>query len=238
MRPKSEVTRPTISLSGAAFAISRESLTSSVAKVLREKIIRGEIAEAQQLRQDEIAQELQVSRTPVREALRQLEAEGLVTIVDHYGAIVAALSPDEIEELFEIRAVLESYVLRYAIPHLRENDFTRAAKILEDYEAALSREADVGIWGDLNLQFHLTLYGAANRPRFISLIQTLHNKSDRYIRIHLHLQDERLVSIEEHRKILSLCRGRDVDRACALAHEHIVKAGRSLIEYLPSAHTG
>ena len=232
MRSKGETGRPAIRLGDAATAISRESLTSAVAKALREKILQGELGEGQQLRQHEIAQELRVSRTPVREALRQLEAEGLIKIVDHYGAVVAALSFEEVKELFEIRAVLESHVLRYAIPHLTDGELARAGMIMAEFESALNRDADIGTWGDLNLQFHLALYGAANRPRFISLIQAIHNRSDRYVRIHLRQAEERVVTIEEHRKILELCRCCDVDQACALAQDHIMKAGQSLVEYL------
>src|SRR5690348_10896665 len=87
--------------------IQRQSLTSAVAETLRERIVRGEIKEGEQLRQDAIATELAVSRIPVREALRQLEAEGLITIVPHRGAVVSLLSTEEIEEIFEMRAVLE-----------------------------------------------------------------------------------------------------------------------------------
>ena len=97
-------------------AIPRQSLFSAVANKLRDQIIRGEIAEGTQLRQDAIATQYQVSKIPVREALRQLEAEGLVTIVPNRGAVVPALSPDDIEELFSIRSLLEPEVLKRSIP--------------------------------------------------------------------------------------------------------------------------
>src|SRR6516162_10695361 len=87
--------------------IARQSLTSAVADKLREEIIRGAIPEGAQLRQDAIATQYRVSRIPVREALRQLDAEGLITIVPNRGAVVPALSPNDVEELFSIRALLE-----------------------------------------------------------------------------------------------------------------------------------
>src|SRR3569832_953692 len=83
----------------ASSHIPRQSLTSAVADKLRDKIVRGEIHEGEQLRQDAIANEFQVSRIPVREALRQLEAEGLITIVLHRGAVVSSLSPTDIVEV-------------------------------------------------------------------------------------------------------------------------------------------
>src|SRR5271154_2262726 len=121
-------------------AIPRQSLTSAVADKLRDQIIRGEIPEGAQLRQDAIATQFHVSRIPVREALRQLDAEGLIAIVPNRGAIVPALSPDDIEELFSIRALLEPEVLKLSIPHLTDHDFSEAAAILRKYVSELRRE--------------------------------------------------------------------------------------------------
>src|ERR1700745_2145678 len=114
-------------------AIPRQSLTSAVADKLRDQIIRGEIAEGTQPRQDAIATQYQVSRIPVREALRQLDAEGLIAIVPNRGAIVPALSHEDIDELFAIRALLEPEVLKLSIPHLTDEDFSQADAILRRY---------------------------------------------------------------------------------------------------------
>src|ERR1700693_4166890 len=118
-------------------AIPRQSLTSAVADKLRDQIIRGEIGEGTQLRQDAIATQYQVSRIPVREALRQLDAEGLIAIVPNRGAVVPALSPDDIEELFAIRALLEPEVLELSIPHLLQEDFSEAEAVLRKYVSEL-----------------------------------------------------------------------------------------------------
>src|SRR5690242_10157950 len=151
--------------------IPRQSLTSAVADKLRDMIIRGEIQEGEQLRQDALAEEFQVSRIPIREALRQIEAEGLVQIVAHHGAIVSSLSAAEIGELFDIRALLECEVLRLSIPNLTAEDFKKAKSILEVFDKALWTESEIGSWGRLNYEFHSTLYSRANRPRFMSIIQ-------------------------------------------------------------------
>jgi DNA-binding GntR family transcriptional regulator len=102
------------------LGIHRQSLPSAIADRLRDKILRGHFRAGEQLRQQAIAAEFEVSRIPVREAFRQLEAEGLITINDHRGAVVSALSPDEIQELFDIRAALECAALRQAVPRLTE----------------------------------------------------------------------------------------------------------------------
>src|SRR5262245_22689559 len=98
--------------------IRRQTLTSMTADAVRERILRGHYAEGHPLRQELIAAELGVSRIPVREALRQLEAEGLVTFNPHHGAVVSTLSLKQIQEVFELRAEIESDLIRRATPHL------------------------------------------------------------------------------------------------------------------------
>lgn len=195
-------------------------------------IIRGEIQEGEQLRQDAIAADLQVSRIPVREALRRLEAEGLIKIVAHRGAVVSSLSSEEIEELFEMRAVLESEVLRLSIPELTEADFKQAESILEKYEKALWMKGDVGSWGRLNSEFHTILYSRANRPHFKAVIRQINNNGDRYTRLQLYLTKAFERAKKEHRMLLDYCRKRDVDAAVELLRQHIRTAGRTLKESL------
>src|ERR1700684_3979730 len=124
-------------------AIPRQSLAAAVVERLREKIINGELREGEQLRQDAIAAEFQISRIPIREALSHLAAEGLITIVPNRGAVVSALSPQEIMQLFETRAVLECYILRQAIANFTEKDFQAAEEVLQHFEESLENDADV-----------------------------------------------------------------------------------------------
>ncbi len=212
--------------------IVRRSLATEVAHKIREKILRGELREGERLQQKALADEFQVSQIPVREALRQLEAEGLVTIITHRGAIVSSLSPEEIEELFEIRAVLECAILRQAIPQLTAEDLARAERVLDAYERALD-VADSESWGELHWQFHSTLYAAANRPRFMSLIQMTNVNADRYIRLHIWFSLEMHRQVKrEHRLLLEYCRARDVTAATQLLERHILDAGSELKEYI------
>ena len=212
--------------------IPRQSLTSAVAEKLRDQIIRGEIAEGAQLRQDAIATQYRVSRIPVREALRQLEAEGLIAIVPNRGAVVPVLSPEDVEELFTIRALLEPELLKLSIPHLTQADFNQAEAILKKYESELRREEHMGTWGRLNWQFHAILYSRASRPRFLSIIRNVNNSGERYTRLQLYLTHGSSRANEEHRQILDLCRQRDVNAACRLLRQHIQHAGLSLKQAL------
>jgi DNA-binding GntR family transcriptional regulator len=212
--------------------IPRLSLTSAVADKLRDQIIRGEIGEGSQLRQDAIASQYRVSRIPVREALRQLEAEGLISIVPNRGAIVPALSPSDIEELFSIRALLEPEVLKLSIPRLTEDDFSEADSVLREYVSELTHEEHVSTWGRLNWQFHSILYSRADQPRFMAIIRNVNNSGERYTRLQLYLTHGIKRANEEHHKILELCRRRDVDAACTFLRQHIQHAGESLKEAL------
>jgi DNA-binding GntR family transcriptional regulator len=213
-------------------AIPRQSLTSAVADKLRDQIIRGDIPEGTQLRQDAIATQYQVSRIPVREALRQLDAEGLISIVPNRGAVVPALSPDDVEELFSIRALLEPEVLKLSIPHLTEEDFSEADAVLQKYVNELQRDDHVSAWGRLNWQFHSILYSRANQPRFMAVIRNVNNSGERYTRLQLYLTHGIKRANEEHHQILQLCRKRDVAAACNLLRQHIQYASGSLKEVL------
>lgn len=214
------------------LAIPRQSLTSAVADKLRDRIIHGEIPEGAQLRQDAIAAQYQVSRIPVREALRQLDAEGLIAIVPNRGAIVPALSPEDIEELFNIRALLEPEVLKLSIPHLTAEDLDKADAILQKFVEELRREEHVSEWGRLNWQFHSTLYSRAIQPRFMAIIRNVNNSGERYTRLQLYLTHGIKRANDEHHQMLELCRKRDVSAACKLLREHILHAGQSLKEVL------
>jgi DNA-binding GntR family transcriptional regulator len=178
--------------------IQRRTLTGMTLDALRERILHGDYPEGEPLRQDAIADELGVSRIPVREALRQLEAEGLVTFSPHRGAVVSTMSLQEIAELFELRAEIESDLLRRAIPNMKNEDHNRAKEILVAYEIAL-RAGEVAKYGELNWQFHSTLYAPAARAFTMSMVGKLHQQSDRYLRMQLALTHGETRAKDEHR---------------------------------------
>src|SRR5512143_2711938 len=160
----------------------RQTVTQMTVDAIRERILRGYYPEGEPLRQDAIGVELGVSRIPVREALRQLEAEGLVTFNPHRGAVVSSLSLGEIDELFELRAQIEGDLLRRAIPRMTPEQLSRATAVLDEFESALSA-GEAARWGPLNWHFHAALYAPACRPFTMGVLQKLHQQSDRYFRM-------------------------------------------------------
>ncbi|MBV8650408.1 MAG: GntR family transcriptional regulator [Alphaproteobacteria bacterium] len=208
--------------------------TAFVAETLRSAILKGALDEGAALRQDDLAATFGVSRMPIREALRQLEAEGLVDFQPHKGAIVALLPRDEIWEVYEMRVMAETFALRLSLPHLTVVMLDRAAALLEEAEG----EPDVTRWGILNRQFHLTLLSGAPRKRLTALIDQLHNAVDRYLRFLLANLDYEQRSQEEHRVILAACRAGDVDGAVEALRQHLTGGGRAMVEFVEHREAG
>jgi len=211
--------------------IKRQTLTSAVTESLRKRILSGEFTDGQQLRQEALSNEYGVSRVPVREALRQLEAEGLIQIIDHKGALVSKLSLDDVLELLDIRAVLESELLRASIPRQSPSDLELATQTLAEFEQALLNN-DVRHWGELNSRFHMALYRSAGRPNTLALIEQLHNKTDRYTRMQILFTQTMERAHQEHTKLLELCKSGAVDEAVEFSRFHIQSAGHALESYL------
>ena len=220
-------TRPNIGI----VPLARQTVASMTLDAIRDGILHGNYAEGEPLRQDALAEELGVSRIPIREALRQLEAEGLVAFSPHRGAIVSSLSLEAIEEVFELRSTIEPDLLRRAIPRLTPYQLDQADDVLDRYAVAL-RTGDVSQWGELNWQFHSTLYAPSDRPVTLGIVQRLHQQSDRYLRMQLALTHGETRANEEHRAIAAATRAADVKKASALMRDHIAGAGRSLLVFL------
>ncbi len=212
--------------------IPRQSLAAAVLERLKEKILSGELREGEQLRQDAIAAEFQISRIPVREALSHLAAEGLITIVANRGAVVSALSPDEIMQMFETRAVLECYMLRCAIPNMKQEDFQTAEGILRHFEESLEKDSEVKSWGAWNWSFHSALYAPADRSFMLSYLKTLNINCDRYTRLHLVFTRGLHRAGQAHRELLDACKTRDPQVASEALWKHITEAGEYLKEFI------
>lgn len=206
----------------------QKSTPDLIADALRQAIQIGIFREGQSLRQDEIATQFGVSRIPVREALRQLEAQGLVVFHPNRGAMVTSLSPQEAQEICEIRVALESMALQLAIPQLTSADLDRAAAVL----AETDRSTEPAEWTALNWQFHATLYAPAQRPKLLGMIQTLHINVDRYIRVQMKALDYRQQSQAEHRALLTACQQQQAELAVTLLQQHIRRAAEELVDYL------
>jgi len=198
---------------------------------LRQRILSGALPGGLQLKQEQLAQEFGVSRIPVREALRGLEAEGLVRNELYKGAVVASMSLDEIIEMLDIRIALEPRALRLAFPHLTPAILDEAARILAQYDRAeTARE-----WSAFNLEFHLTLYRPSGKPRLLQMIESLARGADRQAHLHISQTVGRDHPQGEHFALLDACRARNLELALQLLQTHIEGTQAALLRAAPSA---
>jgi DNA-binding GntR family transcriptional regulator len=203
----------------------------ALAETLRDEIIRGDLVPSQHLRLEEIAARYDVSTMPVREALRNLESEGLVTIFPHRGATVTRLSADELQDIYDIRAVLEEMATRIAVPLLTEDTLSELESLIEGID---NYPDDVATLVKLNHQFHLALYAASGRSHLCELIRILRFRAQHYL--HVFITESELGHTPqtqgEHRVILETCRRGDSEKAAELMHHHVAQVGRAIIEYV------
>ena len=192
---------------------------------LRQAILDGQYASGTQLRQDELAERFGTSRIPVREALRQLESEGLVTIETNKGATVTALSLPEVLELLDIRIALECRALRLAIPNMVDADFDAAEAIQQAYAAS----EDPSLWGDANWRFHSVLYTPCGRTKLLGMIESNYGHIGRFTRLHVSKAAGKERPLREHWDLLRHCRTGAVGKAVTLLEEHIAYSQKSLV---------
>ncbi len=196
-----------------------------VFQVLRAAIVRGILPGGVPLRQDEISLALNVSHIPVREAFRQLEAQGLVRIYPNRGAVVTKLTIEEMEDIMNVRAILEVGALRTAIPLMTDATIETARAVLEE-SLSVSEENKLE---DLNACFHFTLYEPAQNQVLFRMIDQMHANVDRYIRKYYTESIYYEESKRQHAKLLEACTARDEALACQLLLEHILDT-RALLE--------
>jgi len=198
------------------------------AQVLREAILRGDLKPGQKLKQQELAEWLGMSATPVREVLRVLEAEGLLVHDPYKGVFVAEVSVEDSAEITPIRVALESLAVRMATPRLDENDISALEHLVEEMQQAW-QEMDLARVRRANYFFHATLYRAAGSRILFTMIERLWPRFATDVLWMIPHRTER--SIEQHRAILQAIRERDAEKAARLLEEHITTAGRSISEF-------
>jgi len=181
------------------------SASDLIFEALREAIVEGELKDGDLLRQDQIATMFNVSRIPVREALARLEEQGLATNQRYKGAVVSSLSLDEIDEMFEFRALLEAEVIRRSVLNISAETLAEASRFAE----AFAQETDSNQWARLNRLFHYTLYRDSNRPYHLQVISGALDKIARYLRAQLVLTSGIERARREHAGILDAAMARD-----------------------------
>jgi len=210
---------------------------------LHEAIVTGVLAPGERLPIEELAEILEMSPMPIREALRQLDSVGLVENIPHRGARVTELTIDDLREVYEARLALEPLAVRHAAENFTEADVELASARLEDHVKAY-KQRDLGVVWSTHTAFHFALYSAAKSRWMIRLIHPLWETSERYrfamLPVRLNLDQRRL----EHERILRACAAHDTDAAARELHNHLARTANliaaqmgseELFELLPAA---
>jgi len=199
-----------------------------IEETLRNAILDGRLPCGTAIRQEALAQLFGVSRMPVREALRQLEAQSLLQVVQYKGAVVAPLIEDNSLHAYELRLLLEAQALRLSVPLLADEDFEAA----EGYIEALEVETDFGKIGTLNRQFHQTLYCKAPNKELLALIETGLIEEERFLRFNLKQMNLGKLCQDDHRALLHHARARDIEACIAELESHLQRGVKAITHYL------
>jgi DNA-binding GntR family transcriptional regulator len=201
----------------------------AVAERLRELIRSGELPSGAHLRQSEFAARFGVSTTPVREAFVALEREGLVRRHPHRGVVVFVPSIEELDEVYEIRAVLEPLATEIAAKKLTEDDLAALERIVADMRTAKPKR-----YLELNEELHTRIYAAADRPRLHEIIDGLREPAANYVSMTIDLYDRtyRAEVQAEHEALVEALRSRAPKRAARAMREHLEHSGRHIVSLI------
>jgi DNA-binding GntR family transcriptional regulator len=224
----SEVDEENAALKGivSKARVQYQTVGEMVYGIIWQAIVSGALKPGQHLRQDLLARAIGVSRLPVRSALLQLEAEGLVTLHPHRGFTVRELTSDQIREIYEIRCLLESHALRQVVGSISTDRLERLHQLARELDEADSGE----VFAELSLGFYRELYDAEQHPLLVSLIERLHSDVGRY------WLSTRLVNRHEsaHVRLLRYVRDGDADAAISWLQTHLAHVADELVSLVES----
>lgn len=222
-----EKKKPVLGFEGVDVSLAG-SASSIVFETLRQAIIEGKLPDGTPLRQEELAKKFNTSRIPIRETIARLEQEGFVETIRYKGAIVTGMSYKEVEEMFDLRAIIEGEIIYKAVPNIDSVTLKKAESFCEKFAASKTPEE----WTKYNRLFHCTLYDAANLDFHMSIIHSILDRTERYLRAQLVLSDGMNRAINEHQKLLEFCRDKNALAAKSITIEHVQHAKRSLLKFL------
>ena len=195
---------------------------------LRSAILDGRLPPGTAIRQQELATLFGVSRMPVREALRQLEAQSLLKVEMHKGAVVAPLIGEDAVDTYALRVLLETEALRQSIPLLDANDIASARGYIQQLENE-TRHAEIG---RLNRLFHMSLYSKAPNKKLLRLIEDELNEEERFLRFHLSSMGLGKLTQDDHNALADAAGDKLVDEAVTVLERHLNNASRVIRKYL------
>lgn len=206
-------------------------LRDVVFNTLRQAILRGELKPGERLMEIALSNRLGVSRTPVREAIRMLEKEGLVLMMPRKGAQVAQITEKDLREVLEVRVGLEELAVRFACERITEEELQELESATEEFRKALGGK-DLQLMAEADVRFHDVIYRATHNQRLIQIINNIREQMYRYRIEYLKDQEGSNGLIIEHEAICEAIREKNVTEAVKLIREHIFKQQESILKSL------
>ncbi len=204
-------------------------LREIVFEALREGIISGELKPGERLMEVQLAEEMGVSRTPVREALRKLELEGFVVMVPRKGVYVAGISTKDISEVFEIRSALEALAASLAAERITDDEIEELERLLLKINECIKNH-DLDGLVSVDTAFHDIVYKASRNERLVQIVSNLREQIQRFRKTSLSSPGRIRHTVEEHKKIVDAIASRDAALAHELAQEHVENAENQILE--------
>lgn len=196
---------------------------------IRDAIVSGSLKAGSRVSEPELAERYGISRTPIREAFRQLESEGYLTVIPRRGAVVSELSPKDVEEFYAIKSIMEGYAARRACENMSAKNLERLQAI-NDKLAELARIGDIKHFFKVHSDFHELFIKAADNEKLHELIASLVTRFQRLRFTSLSLPGRMEISVQEHEKIIAAFRNKDADLAETLVRQNAEYGGRVLIK--------
>ncbi len=195
-------------------------LRDVVFNTLRQAILRGELSPGERLMEIQLAERLGVSRTPIREAIRKLELEGLVLMIPRKGAEVAKISEKSLRDVLEVRRSLEELAAELACSRMTDAQIEELARARDEFEKAVGK-GDIMEMAESDERFHDVIYNGTGNARLVQILNNLREQIYRYRLEYIKDEDKRQVLLVEHDNILRAIRARHVTEAKEAMREHI-----------------
>jgi len=206
-------------------------MSEKVADILRENIISGNIQPGEKITENQVANTLNISRPPIREAFRILATEDLITLVPRKGAFVSKLSIREVKEIYEMKSMMESFATRLAIPTVEKKEISDLDSILNLMEEKI-KENNFKEIQRLNIEFHRKMIEISKNQKLIYFYESIVLPIRRYQRVGLSAPSSWETSLTEHRNIVEAIRSRNIELAERLTQEHTMAATLRVINRL------
>lgn len=199
------------------------SLTYEIANILRDRILKGEYDIGEKMKENQIAEELRVSRTPIREAIKQLEAEGLIETIPNRGSFAMGFTKQDIEDIYAVRAVVEVLAVRWAVSRITDDEIH---KLQDEYEIMefYTNKKDGEKVMEINKKFHEIVYNASRSRFLVQILKSYQEYVQQTRKVTVYCDENFIAILKEHCEILKALKARDENMAAERTLIHLLNS--------------